>query len=94
MTFADDAYFIDVCVRAMTQDSENVAEGLMTASKGKIRTGVYHADVGDGEKERLHRLWREGQVKVVCATIGERHLGRDATVVLSEVDDRSVRFGN
>ena len=43
----------------------------MTSSGGKIRTGVYHADVNDGEKERLHRLWREGKVKVVCATIGE-----------------------
>lgn len=52
------------------QDSESVAEGLMTASEGKIRTGVYHADVNDGEKERLHHLWREGKVKVVCATIG------------------------
>ncbi|KAH7100070.1 ATP-dependent DNA helicase [Auriculariales sp. MPI-PUGE-AT-0066] len=48
------------------KDTETVAAGL--AERG-IRTGVYHADIGDGEKERLHVRWREGKVKVVCATI-------------------------
>ena len=52
------------------QDSESVAEGLMTASEGKIRTGVYHADVNDAQKERLHVKWRSGEIQVVCATIG------------------------
>lgn len=43
---------------------------LAAESKGAIKTGVYHADVGDARKEALHKQWREGQVKVVCATIG------------------------
>ncbi|CAG8521528.1 9572_t:CDS:2 [Acaulospora colombiana] len=52
------------------KDAETVAAGLQDVSKGKIRTGVYHADIGDAEKERLHKKWRKGEVKVVCATIG------------------------
>ena len=31
---------------------------------------MYHANVGDAQKEALHRQWREGLVQVVCATIG------------------------
>lgn len=52
------------------QDAESVAESLATMSDGKIKTGVYHAEIPDGRKEALHRQWREGKVKVVCATIG------------------------
>ncbi|KZV99558.1 ATP-dependent DNA helicase [Exidia glandulosa HHB12029] len=48
------------------KDTETVAAGL---SERGIRSGVYHADIGDEEKERLHVRWRKGQVKVVCATI-------------------------
>ena len=55
-----------------TQDAETVAAGLAKASAGAIRTGVYHSDVPDKQKEALHRRWRAGEVKVVCATIGER----------------------
>ncbi|KAG8886455.1 hypothetical protein FRB98_001274 [Tulasnella sp. 332] len=51
------------------KDTETIAAGLFEASGGVIQTGVYHSDVGDGEKERLHVKWREGKVKVVCATI-------------------------
>ncbi|KAA1473234.1 ATP-dependent DNA helicase [Dentipellis sp. KUC8613] len=51
------------------KDAESVAESLATSSNGEIRTGVYHADVPDSRKELLHRQWREGKVKVVCATI-------------------------
>ena len=47
-----------------------MAEALTTLSEGVIKTGVYHADVPDARKEMLHRQWREGRVKVVCATIG------------------------
>ncbi|KAI0699173.1 P-loop containing nucleoside triphosphate hydrolase protein [Cerioporus squamosus] len=51
------------------KDCESVADTLTTLSGGQIKTGVYHADVPDKSKERLHREWREGKVKVVCATI-------------------------
>ncbi len=53
------------------QDAETVAEGIMTVSGGKIKTGVYHADVKDHDKEGLHRRWRQGGIQVVCATIGK-----------------------
>ncbi|CAE6430368.1 unnamed protein product [Rhizoctonia solani] len=55
--------------KASIPDTETVAEGLASCSKGAIRTGVYHADVGDYEKESLHIRWRNGEVQVVCATI-------------------------
>ncbi|KAF9027266.1 P-loop containing nucleoside triphosphate hydrolase protein [Rhodocollybia butyracea] len=49
------------------KDTEKVAAEL--ATRGKIRTGVYHADRSDREKDKLHRDWHRGDVKVVCATI-------------------------
>ena len=52
------------------QDCEFVAESLREMSAGAIKTGVYHADVKDADKEALHKQWREGRIKVVCATIG------------------------
>ncbi|KAH8116052.1 ATP-dependent DNA helicase [Phellopilus nigrolimitatus] len=51
------------------KDTENVAQGLAETSGGEIRTGVYHSEVHDKEKEGLHRRWRKGDIKVVCATI-------------------------
>ncbi|KAL5476913.1 hypothetical protein ACEPAI_3099 [Sanghuangporus weigelae] len=48
------------------KDTETVAQGL---AEGKIRSGVYHADVHDRTKAELHERWRRGDVKVVCATI-------------------------
>ncbi|KAF9460286.1 ATP-dependent DNA helicase [Collybia nuda] len=51
------------------KDTESVAEDLRKLSGGKIKTGVYHADRRDNEKEGLHRSWRRGDIKVVCATI-------------------------
>ncbi|PIL28261.1 transporter [Ganoderma sinense ZZ0214-1] len=51
------------------KDCESVAKMLNEMSAGAIKTGVYHADVGDARKEALHKQWREGRVKVVCATI-------------------------
>lgn len=53
------------------QDAETVATTLQEESKGRIRTGVYHADIPDAQKEGLHRQWRAGSVQVVCATIGK-----------------------
>ncbi|KIJ63080.1 hypothetical protein HYDPIDRAFT_176149 [Hydnomerulius pinastri MD-312] len=51
------------------KDAETVAENLQAVSNGRIRTGVYHADIADAQKEGLHRQWRQGSVQVVCATI-------------------------
>ncbi|KAF8459232.1 P-loop containing nucleoside triphosphate hydrolase protein [Gautieria morchelliformis] len=51
------------------KDAETVAAGIAETSGGKIQTGIYHADVGDKNKERLHKRWRQGQIQVVCATI-------------------------
>ncbi|PPQ71505.1 hypothetical protein CVT24_006469 [Panaeolus cyanescens] len=51
------------------KDTETVAEKLRDISEGKIKTGVYHARVSDVDKHKLHVDWRNGKVKVVCATI-------------------------
>jgi ATP-dependent DNA helicase Q1 len=48
-----------------------VAEGLKERSRGKIKTGIYHADIEAAKKQTLHEKWRAGSVKVVCATIGK-----------------------
>ena len=48
-----------------------MAAGIAEISGGKIKTGIYHADVGDKNKENLHKRWRQGEIQVVCATIGE-----------------------
>ncbi|KAI0302808.1 P-loop containing nucleoside triphosphate hydrolase protein, partial [Multifurca ochricompacta] len=50
-------------------DSERVAADLDSVSQGRIKTGVYHAEINDKAKEELHESWRRGRVKVVCATI-------------------------
>jgi ATP-dependent DNA helicase Q1 len=53
-----------------------VKDGLEKCSGGKILTGVYHADRSDKDKEKLHKQWRQGVVKVVCATIGKWLVGK------------------
>jgi ATP-dependent DNA helicase Q1 len=55
---------------SLMQDTEHVAEKLHEISNGKIKTGVYHAKIADSKKENLHKAWRSGTIKVVCATIG------------------------
>jgi hypothetical protein len=57
-------------VYILLQDTEQVAQKLKEVSNGKIKTGVYHAKIADSEKENLHKAWRSGTIKVVCATIG------------------------
>lgn len=51
-----------------------MAKELQELSNNKIRTGVYHSERPDSEKAKLHSDWREGRIKVVCATIGEHSL--------------------
>ncbi|PCH44665.1 ATP-dependent DNA helicase, partial [Wolfiporia cocos MD-104 SS10] len=51
------------------KDAETVAQDLEVTSDHRIKTGVYHADIGDSRKEALHKQWRRGAVKVICATI-------------------------
>ena len=58
------------------QDTQTVAEKLREVSNGKIKTGVYNARIEDRAKQQLHIDWREGRIKVVCATIGQ-YIGRN-----------------
>ncbi|EKM76430.1 hypothetical protein AGABI1DRAFT_78494 [Agaricus bisporus var. burnettii JB137-S8] len=51
------------------KDSENVARELQEFSDNKIKTGIYHSERADSEKAKLHKDWRDGNIKVVCATI-------------------------
>ncbi|KAI8357754.1 P-loop containing nucleoside triphosphate hydrolase protein [Mortierella sp. GBAus27b] len=51
------------------KDTHVFAEGISAASRGRIRTSVYHADVEDHDKEMIHEQWRDGRIQVVCATI-------------------------
>lgn len=51
------------------KDAEGVAENLQGWSSGRIKTGVYHSEIPDAQKELIHKRWREGTVQVVCATI-------------------------
>jgi len=60
---------VDCLIHA--QDTHVIAEKLREISEGRIKTGVYNAAVADGPKQQLHIAWREGVIKVVCATIGE-----------------------
>jgi hypothetical protein len=59
-----------------------VAEGLLEQSGGKIKTGVYHAERKDNDKELLHRQWRKGTIQVVCATIGNISLWASAAYLI------------
>ena len=62
-------------VLANTQETEEVARGILERSHGAIKTGVYHSDIADRQKLQLHKDWRDGRIQVVCATIGEsRHV--------------------
>ncbi|KAH9047166.1 ATP-dependent DNA helicase [Lactarius hengduanensis] len=49
-------------------DAERVADQLCGESHGRIKTGIYHAEIDDKAKEDLHESWLSGEVKVVCAT--------------------------
>lgn len=48
-----------------------MAKELQEFSDNKIKTGIYHSERADSEKAKLHKDWRDGNIKVVCATIGE-----------------------
>ncbi|WVN90067.1 uncharacterized protein L203_105302 [Cryptococcus depauperatus CBS 7841] len=51
------------------RDATNVADELFQWSEGNIKTGVYHAEVSDDQKEALHIEWRKGKINCICATI-------------------------
>jgi len=50
------------------KDTTTVAQGLVSQSKGRISTGIYHASLPDSQKHQVHTAWREGSIQVVCAT--------------------------
>lgn len=51
------------------KDTHTIAAALAQRSDGRIRTGVYHSDLDEDEKHRVHTRWRSGEIAVVCATI-------------------------
>ncbi|CCU97409.1 unnamed protein product [Malassezia sympodialis ATCC 42132] len=51
------------------KDTHTLAHAIAQLSHGRIRTGVYHSDLDEAEKQNVHRLWRTGDISVVCATI-------------------------
>ncbi|RUP47746.1 hypothetical protein BC936DRAFT_145380 [Jimgerdemannia flammicorona] len=51
------------------KDTQSVADGIAKESKGVIKSGVYHADLPEDQKERIHKLWRENRLHVIVATI-------------------------
>ncbi|ORZ00626.1 P-loop containing nucleoside triphosphate hydrolase protein [Syncephalastrum racemosum] len=51
------------------KETHAVAGGLYKESKGRIRCGVYHADLEHDDKEEIHRQWRDNQIQVIVATI-------------------------
>ncbi|OCH86014.1 ATP-dependent DNA helicase [Obba rivulosa] len=51
------------------KETETVAAKLYASSNGMIKTGYYHADLPPEKRAQLHKQWRLGTVKVVCATI-------------------------
>ncbi|OAV93966.1 hypothetical protein PTTG_09131 [Puccinia triticina 1-1 BBBD Race 1] len=50
------------------KDTTTVAQGLISQSKGRITTGIYHASLSDSQKHQVHTSWRGGSTQVVCAT--------------------------
>lgn len=51
------------------KDTHTLARALAQQSHGRIRTGVYHSDLDEDEKQSVHKQWRTGDISVVCATI-------------------------
>ena len=50
-------------------DTQRMADALNELSSGRIRASVYHADLEDAQKTRIHHKWRQGSIDVVVATI-------------------------
>ncbi|KIY65210.1 ATP-dependent DNA helicase [Cylindrobasidium torrendii FP15055 ss-10] len=61
------------------KQAEEVATSLQEAG---IKTGFYHAEKEEHEKESLHGQWRRGEIKVICAT----------TAFGMGIDKQDVRF--
>ncbi|CAO3683123.1 unnamed protein product [Umbelopsis ramanniana] len=51
------------------KDTHAVCEGIMKESNGRIKGGVYHSDLFEDDKERIHTLWRKNELHVIVATI-------------------------
>ncbi|KAI9287808.1 P-loop containing nucleoside triphosphate hydrolase protein [Umbelopsis sp. AD052] len=51
------------------KDTHAVCEGIMRESNGRVKGGVYHSELFEDDKERIHTLWRKNQLHVIVATI-------------------------
>ncbi|KAH9830078.1 ATP-dependent DNA helicase [Rhodofomes roseus] len=51
------------------KDVASVAAELESESGQDIKTGIYHADLSPEERSNVYGKWREGKVRVICATI-------------------------
>lgn len=47
------------------KDTEMMAEALV---KLGLSAAYYHADLNDDSRERVHLGWRDGKIKICCAT--------------------------
>lgn len=51
------------------KECDHLATALNEFEGGVLKCAVYHSDVSSRDKESIHRKWKEGSVRVVCATI-------------------------
>lgn len=51
------------------KDTHAVCESIIQESQGRIKCGVYHADLFEDDKEEIHTLWRQNKLHVIVATI-------------------------
>lgn len=49
------------------KDTERVAAKL--SEETKMRVAHYHAELSHQERERTHRLWSQGKIPVIAATV-------------------------
>lgn len=54
------------------KETVQIAEALQKVSKNTLPIAVYHADLDNDYRQKVHVRWRKGQIKIVVATIGKK----------------------